>query len=76
VLAEGDGHPEWDAANHLLRVFLPKSAVATTPLSSFLRADDLKLMGVWEWLREAVEPGPNLASHDVDAQVHWTRWSG
>jgi hypothetical protein len=68
VLAEGDGPPEWDPANHLLRVFLPKSAVATTPVSSFLHAGELKLMGVWEWLREAVEPGPNLASHDVDAQ--------
>jgi hypothetical protein len=69
VLAEGSGPPVWDKAHHLVRVFVPKSAVATTSLSSFLNADDLKLMGVWEWLREAVEPGPNLAGHDVDAQA-------
>ena len=69
VLAEGTGPPEWHPTSHLLRVYLPKSGVATTPLSSFLHPGDLKLMGVWEWLREAVEPGPNLASHDVDAQA-------
>lgn len=69
VLGEGEGPPEWDAAHNLLRVYLPKSGVATTPLSSFLHPGDLKLMGVWEWLREAAEPGPNLASHDVDAQA-------
>jgi hypothetical protein len=69
VLAEGDGPPAWDPANHLLRVYLPKSGVATTSVSSFLNAGDLELMGMWEWLREAVEPGPNLASQNVDAQA-------
>jgi hypothetical protein len=68
-LRRGDGPPAWDPANQLLNVFLPKSGAATTSVSSFLDAGDLKLMGMWEWLREAVEPGPNLASQNVDAQA-------
>ncbi len=55
VLREGSGPPTWDRATRVLTVFLPKGATARVPLSSYLTKDDLKLMGVWEWLREDIE---------------------
>jgi hypothetical protein len=50
-----DLRPQWDPANRVLTVFLPKGRTAVTPLSSFVTPDDLKLMGVWQWLREFVQ---------------------
>lgn len=55
VVAEGDAVPEWDAGARTLTVFLPKAEVATVPLSSFVVRSDLRLLGVWEWMREHVE---------------------
>src|SRR5262249_12485040 len=37
-----------------LSVFLPKGTEAVVPLSSFMGVDDLKLMGVWQWVREYI----------------------
>jgi hypothetical protein len=54
VLAEGSKAPEWDAANRVLTVALEKTGVAVVPLSSFVFKDDLKMMGVWRWLREFI----------------------
>lgn len=55
ALADGDGAPQWDAASRTLTVQMPKGRMAVVPLSSYLSADDLKLMGVWQWLRERIE---------------------
>jgi hypothetical protein len=44
------------------------------PLSSYLLADDLKLMGVWQWLREHIEkmtgkdPGVPVADAQLDSE--------
>lgn len=50
-----DFRPTWDTDARLLTVFLPKGDTTVVPLSSFVTADDLKLMGVWQWLREYIE---------------------
>ncbi|GAB4429679.1 MAG: hypothetical protein Kow0031_10270 [Anaerolineae bacterium] len=50
-----DVRPQWDPANRLLTVYLPKGQTTTVPLSSYLTPDDMKLMGVWQWLREYIE---------------------
>jgi hypothetical protein len=55
AMGEGNGSPNWDPANRLLTVFLPKASTYTVPLSSWTEPEDLKLMGVWQWLRESVE---------------------
>lgn len=50
-----DLRPQWDAAARVLTVFLPKGQTAIAPLSTYLTAGGLKLMGQWEWLRQYVE---------------------
>ena len=52
ALDEGHQAPVWDAVQRLLTVFLPKGSTAIVPLSSVPTADDLKLLGIWQWLRE------------------------
>jgi hypothetical protein len=53
--AGGPAAPAWDPVSRLLTVRLPKGSMVTVPLSSYLRVDDLKLMGQWQWLRQYVE---------------------
>jgi len=55
ALDEGDQPPRWNPANRLLTVFLPKGRTHVVSLSSCADPDDLKLMGVWQWLREYIE---------------------
>lgn len=55
-----DLRPNWDPAERLLTVYLAKGQTRVVPLSSYLTADDLKLMGVWQWLREYIERGAPL----------------
>jgi hypothetical protein len=55
MLDEGDQAPQWDPVNRLLTVFLGKGRTHVVPLSSCADPDDLKRMGVWQWLREYVE---------------------
>ncbi|MBV9791421.1 MAG: YncE family protein [Chloroflexi bacterium] len=55
VIQGGNQPPRWDAAARVLTVHLPPAESATVSLSSFLNEDDLKLMGVWQWLREAID---------------------
>jgi hypothetical protein len=50
-----DLRPNWDPAARLLTIYLPKGQTAVTPLTSFTSTNDLKLMGVWQWLREYIE---------------------
>lgn len=52
---QADLRPHWDPDSRLLKVYLPKGLTKTVPLSSYLSADDLKLMGVWKWIREYIE---------------------
>ena len=52
---QADLRPRWDPAGRLLTVYLSKGQTTTVPLTSFATVDDLKLMGVWQWLREYVE---------------------
>ncbi|WP_158660590.1 peptidoglycan-binding domain-containing protein [Paraburkholderia hospita] len=53
--ADGAMPPSWDPMDRVLTVFLPKGTTSVVPLSSWIAVNDLKLMGVWEWLREYVE---------------------
>src|SRR5208283_498138 len=52
ALEDGTTPPAWDDTNRALTVYLPKGATAIIALSSYMTPDDLKLMGVWQWLRE------------------------
>ena len=47
--------PTWDPQKRVLTVSLPKGMQTVVPLSSYLLPDDLKLMGVWQWLREYID---------------------
>ena len=50
-----DPRPNWDPVGHVLTVYLPKGLTKVVPLTSYLTPDDLKLMGVWQWLREYID---------------------
>jgi hypothetical protein len=50
-----DMRPLWDPAGRVLTIFLPKGQTTVTPLSSFVAINDLKLMGMWQWLREFID---------------------
>lgn len=73
-----DGRPQWDPAARVLTVILPKGRTAVVPLSSYLTPADLKLMGVWQWLREFVDlvaifgaqPGHLMPRQPVDLIAH------
>ncbi len=71
ALADGAGAPDWDPQGRVLTVHMPKGTRALTPLSSYLLPDDLKRMGVWQWLREYIDritiQDPTLPV--LDAQV-------
>ena len=74
TLADGDAPPQWDPQQRVLTVSLPKGTQVIVPLSSYLLADDLKLMGVWQWLREHIEkvtgsnPGVPVANSQLDSE--------
>lgn len=55
VLVEGSSSPHWDPAARVLTVYLQKANLATVPISSYLAAADLEIMGVWSWLQELFE---------------------
>ena len=54
-LAEGTGAPSWDDGQRVLTISLAKAEAATVPLSSYVDAQDLELLGVWNWIRELYE---------------------
>lgn len=64
ALIDGNQPPSWDPLERVLTVFLPKAFQTLVPLSSYLAQDDLKLMGVWQWLREAIDQAV-LLSPDI-----------
>jgi hypothetical protein len=47
--------PRWNPTTRLLTLFLTKGQTKVIPISSYMTTDDLKLMGVWQWLREYIE---------------------
>src|SRR5204863_3559359 len=55
AIAEGKQKPAWDDAHRVLTVYLPKSAMITVACSSYMPPRDLRLMGVWDWLRQILE---------------------
>ncbi|MEA2355882.1 MAG: hypothetical protein QOD61_2011 [Solirubrobacteraceae bacterium] len=61
-----DPRPGWDPIGRVLTVYLPKGQSTTVPLTSFIGVDELKLMGVWQWLREYVEA---ITVNDPQQQV-------
>jgi hypothetical protein len=73
ALADGEGTPTWDPQKRLLTVPLPKGTQALVPLSSYLSSEDLKLMGVWQWLREYIDKitaqQPDVPVLDLDLDV-------
>jgi hypothetical protein len=74
ALADGNAPPAWDPEERVLTVSLPKGTQAVVPLSSHLHPDDLKLMGVWQWLREHIDrvtkenPDVPLADARLDSE--------
>ncbi|MGE3106993.1 MAG: hypothetical protein AB7G11_04145 [Phycisphaerales bacterium] len=55
VAGQQDRRPEWDAGERVLSVFLDKGQTRVVPLSSYITPDGLKLLGVWQWLREYID---------------------
>ena len=61
ALADGSEPPAWDPQNRVLTVSpAQRHCRPSSPLSSYLLPDDLKLMGVWQWLREIYRPAHRL----------------
>jgi hypothetical protein len=53
---EGTQAPEWDAAQRVLSVFLPKGETRTISVSSHLADESaLETMGMWSWLTERLD---------------------
>ncbi len=50
-----DPKPHWNAIERVLTVFLPKGTSKVVPLSSYLKPEDLPLMGMWKWLSEQIQ---------------------
>ena len=73
-----DLRPNWDPADRVLTVYLPKGETTVVPLTSYVTPDDLKLMGVWQWLREYIDqlmvndphPARLRPGSDVDSIAH------
>ena len=53
--ATGIPRPSWDAALRALTVSLPKATTTTVTVLSFVEGEDLPLLGVWAWIREALQ---------------------
>ena len=50
-----DLRPNWDPIKRILTVYLPKGQMRVVPLTSYTSVSDLKLMGVWQWMREYID---------------------
>lgn len=55
ALADGESAPQWDAAERVLIISLPKAFQQVVPLSSYLSTSGLQWMGIWAWLREFID---------------------
>jgi len=72
ALVEGAAEPVWDATQRVLTVELPKSAGASIPLSSYFFESDLKILGIWSWIREFFEALQAEAVESSDASTSLT----
>jgi len=55
-LREGSGVPQWDAAQRVLSVFLPKGVARTIGISSTLKDESaLGTLGIWDWLTDRLD---------------------
>ena len=52
-LEEGEG-VQWDPADRVLTVGLPKAGACTLELSSGFPADRLAMLGIWDWIGQAL----------------------
>ena len=76
--AQSDLSPLWDPEKRLLTLFLAKGHLQVVPITSYMTTEDLKQMGVWQWLREYVErlaltsphPQPRVPGADIDQIAH------
>ena len=59
--------PDWDDTQRTLTLYVPKAEEISFPLSSYLYPEELKLMGVWEWIREFIDTSiqGNLSNPDA-----------
>lgn len=55
ILMEGTAAPQWNREQRTLTVALPKAEMTTIRLSSYVQQEDLKLMGIWNWLQERID---------------------
>jgi hypothetical protein len=78
ALADGSHAPSWDAASRVLTVSPPKAMTTIVPPSTYIAPLDLRLMGVWQWIREYLDAltrttpiGEDLwPGNDADAIAH------
>lgn len=84
-----DTSPLWNPTERVLTVYLPKGQTKVVPLSSYMTDQDLRLMGIWKWLREYIEritvtnpqkesltPGTNIdrIAHILQRAVEGGHW--
>lgn len=74
-LADGDGPPEWDPATRRLTVRLKKAETADVDLSSFVDPEDLRVFGVWSWLREVIEGRSKVYARQPDVMLDLGVWT-
>jgi hypothetical protein len=67
VAADGELPPSWDSQTRVLTIRLPKAEFTVAPLSCFLGARDLSLMGIWNWLREYLETAEAIGMQSSSA---------
>jgi hypothetical protein len=79
VLQDGNGAPTFESASshidylpiNTLKVFLPPGETARVRLASFLTADDLEQMGVWQWIEEKKPDNFNDLLQQAQDGRHW-----
>jgi hypothetical protein len=66
IATETDLRPRWNPADRVLTVYLAKGHTTVTSLTSYVTPDDLKFMGVWQWLREYID---QIAANDPQRAI-------
>jgi hypothetical protein len=61
--------PEWNAAQRELTIYLPPAEIARVRLSSYLGAENLDQMSVWQWIKDDGK-ATTLAKRAL-AGMHW-----
>jgi hypothetical protein len=68
--------PTWDAQNRVLTLHLAKAEQGTVRLSSFINANDLDVLGIWQWMleRNAAQGLPPPDAGDAQTAVAGCMW--